>query len=59
YSETVRDDDEMSIAASEGDLLASDPEDSLQLPPTGGQSQEEADVEISAMLSRATVRIGM
>ncbi|XP_057206003.1 uncharacterized protein LOC130564123 isoform X1 [Triplophysa rosa] len=57
YSDTMRDEDEMSIAASESELLASDSDDSLQLPPKGGRAQEEADFEMSAMLSRAAVCI--
>ncbi|XP_057197561.1 uncharacterized protein LOC130558871 [Triplophysa rosa] len=55
----VRDEDEMSIAASEGDLLASDPDDSSELPPPGGRAQEEADVEMSTMLFRAAASIGL
>ncbi|KAI7810946.1 reverse transcriptase/ribonuclease H/putative methyltransferase [Triplophysa rosa] len=58
YSE-VRDEDEMSITASEGDLLASDPDDSLELPPPGDRAQEEADVEMSTMLFRAAASIGL
>ncbi|XP_057190773.1 uncharacterized protein LOC130554903 isoform X1 [Triplophysa rosa] len=59
HSDTMREEDEVTIAASESDLLASDPDDSLQLPPTGGRAQEEADFEMSAMLSRASVSIGL
>ncbi|KAI7813871.1 putative basic proline-rich protein-like [Triplophysa rosa] len=58
YSE-VRDEDEMSITGSEGDLLASDPDDSSELPPPGGRAQEEADVEMSTMLFRAAASIGL
>ncbi|KAI7789876.1 dehydrodolichyl diphosphate synthase, partial [Triplophysa rosa] len=58
-TEMVRDNYEMSLAASGGDVMPSDSGDSSELPPSGGRAQEEVDVEMSAMLSRAAVSVGL
>ena len=52
-------DDEMSIAASQGELGSSGDEDSAVLPPSGAPAPPESDPELTAMLSRAAASIGL
>lgn len=51
------DEDELSIAASEGGFMPSDMEDSAGLPPSGVVAQSECDAELAAMLARAATGI--
>ena len=51
--------DQMSIAASGDGLSASEDEDSAGLPPSGVVATAESDLELSAMLARAAVSIGL
>lgn len=56
----MRDEDEVSIVASDGDLLASDAHCSLQLPALSNRAQNEMhDAEMSAMLPWAAPKVGM
>ncbi len=50
-------DDQMSIAASEGELSLSGDDDSAALPPSGVVALSEPDPEMTAMLSRATENV--
>ncbi|KAI2645082.1 ORF V: Enzymatic polyprotein [Labeo rohita] len=52
-------DDQMSIAASEGERMSSRDEDSAALPPSGVAALPESDPEMAAMLSRAAVSVGL
>ena len=52
-------DDQMSIAASEGELQSSGDEDSAALPPSGSVALPESDPEWTAMLSRAAEKVGL
>ncbi len=52
-------DDQMSIAASEGDLSLSGDEDPAALPPSGVVALSEPDPEMTAMLSRAAENVGL
>ena len=53
------DDDVMSIAASQGGLDSSGSEDAAALPPSGAPALPVSDPEMTAMLSRAAVSIGL
>ncbi len=52
-------DDQMSIAASEGELSLSGDDDSAALPPSGVVALSEPDPEMTAMLSRAAENVGL
>ncbi len=52
-------DDQMSIAASEGELSLSGDDDSAALPPSGVVALSEPDPEMMAMLSRAAENVGL
>ncbi|CAM4464261.1 unnamed protein product [Leuciscus chuanchicus] len=52
-------DDQMSIAASEGELQSSGDDDSATLPPSGHVAFSETDPEWAAMLSRAAEKVGL
>ncbi|XP_056628359.1 uncharacterized protein LOC130439813 isoform X1 [Triplophysa dalaica] len=54
-----RDDDEISVEASDSCLLASDGDDLSELLSTGGRARDGTDPEMSAMLARAAVSIGL
>ncbi len=49
--------DQMSIAASEGERMSSGDEDSAALPPSGVAALPESDPEMAAMLSRAAASV--
>ncbi len=51
--------DQMSIAASEGERMSSGDEDSAALPPSGVAALPESDPEMAAMLSRAAASVGL
>ncbi len=52
-------DDQMSIAASEGELSLSGDDDPAALPPSGVVALSEPDPEMTAMLSRAAENVGL
>ncbi len=52
-------DDQMSIAASEGELSLSGDDDPAALPPSGVVALSEPDPEMMAMLSRAAENVGL
>ncbi len=52
-------DDQMLIAASEGELFLSGDDDSAALPPSGVVALSEPDPEMTAMLSRADENVGL
>ncbi len=52
-------DDRMLTAASEGEPELSGEEDSAALPPFGMVAMPESDPEMTAMLSRAAMRVGL
>lgn len=51
--------DQMLVSASEGELMSSGDEYSAALPPLGVAALPESDPEISAMLSRAAMSVGL
>ncbi len=51
-------DEQMSIAASEGEVFLSGDDDSAALPPSGVVALSEPDPEMTAMLSRADENVG-
>lgn len=56
FSFGVREEDEVSIATMEGELMPSDVDDSSVLPPSGVTPQSEVDTELTAMLSWGVVK---
>ncbi len=52
-------DDQMSVAASEGEPSLSGDDDSAALPPSGVVALSEPDPEMTAMLSRAAENVGL
>ncbi len=52
-------DDQMSVAASEGELSLSGDDDPAALPPSGVVALSEPDPEMTAMLSRAAENVGL